>query len=611
VSTSEQGTAGYSLRQQLEALRSYCKDNNIEVVAEFEDTSSGASLDRPGLDALRDTVSLGGTGLVLCQDRDRISREPAHVYILREELRAHGTTLRSLNDRGDDSPEGELTDGILDQLAKFERAKTVERTRREKLRKAQEGKVIGTGRASYGFYYADDHYHIDPERMPYVHEIFERAAAGDSLYSIVQHLTKIGAPTPGNGKWHATTLREIILNDTYTGTLWWGKERVTTTAVSKMENGERTYKKKVLRETRPRSEWIAIPVPSSGIPHEIIKRARENIKGNIKAVSKNSDRVWELSGGVGVCSECGFRMVAYTSLNPVKKIYYYYRCPNRKFDNCSNRKHYRAGDLETQVKDAIINTFHPDTWGDFVDDLCDRKLGDLRMLHHSPNTSKERLVKCIGALETRVSRARELFIDGDLTRPEYDEKKASIREETEALKQELSKVDNLGDEIRRVEHLRNALLSIENPLSGHYCFIPGDIDFDLTEAAKVDDHLGYGSRETAAKRRQEFYRQVGMTVKVGEELEISLGIGEALVSRNGTPSAWTRASARSSRTSPTRSPTAVTLERNGARCVPPATRSRRTRTNIPKRARIGSATTRPTPQVTATPQTMAPEDTAP
>jgi site-specific DNA recombinase len=146
VSTSEQGTAGYSLRQQLEALRSYCKDNNIEVVAEFEDTSSGASLDRPGLDALRDTVSLGGVGLVLCQDRDRISREPAHVYILREELRAHGTTLRALNDRGDDSPEGVLHDGILDQLAKFERAKTVERTRRGKLRKAQEGKVVGTGK---------------------------------------------------------------------------------------------------------------------------------------------------------------------------------------------------------------------------------------------------------------------------------------------------------------------------------------------------------------------------------------------------------------------------------------------------------------------------------
>jgi DNA invertase Pin-like site-specific DNA recombinase len=50
--------------------------------------------------------------------------------------------MRSLNDRGDDSPEGELTDGILDQLAKFERAKTAERTCWSKLQKAREGKVL-------------------------------------------------------------------------------------------------------------------------------------------------------------------------------------------------------------------------------------------------------------------------------------------------------------------------------------------------------------------------------------------------------------------------------------------------------------------------------------
>jgi hypothetical protein len=361
------------------------------------------------------------------------------------------------------------------------------------------------------------------------------------MYSTALHLTDIGAPTPGNGRWHGTTIRKIILNDIYAGTLWWGKERVKTTTISKIENGERIYKKKVLREPRPPSEWIAIPVPDSGIPPESVRRAREAIKGNIKAVSKNSDRTWELSGGVGVCSECGFRMVAHTTLNSVKKRYHYYLCSNRRSENCSNRKHYRAGDLEMQVNDAIINAFHPSTWADFVNDLCDRRLSDLHRLHRSPNRSKERLAKRIGDLETRASRARDLFIVGDLTRPEYEEKKASIQEETQALEQELSKVDDLDDEISRVEHLRNALLSIENPLSGHYAFIPGDIDFDLTEAAKVDDPLGYGSKEMAARRRQEFYRRVGMRVKVGEELEISLGIGEPLVSKNGTPSAWTRA----------------------------------------------------------------------
>jgi DNA invertase Pin-like site-specific DNA recombinase len=77
-----------------------------------------------------------------------------------------------------------LTDGILDQLAKFERAKSAERTRRGRMRKAQEGKIVGTGKAPYGFYYADDHYHLDQDRMVWVRRIFEMIADGHSIYEV-------------------------------------------------------------------------------------------------------------------------------------------------------------------------------------------------------------------------------------------------------------------------------------------------------------------------------------------------------------------------------------------------------------------------------------------
>ena len=120
VSTQEQAKSGYSLRQQIETLRRYCDAHDLEVVGEFEDRASGASLDRLGLDALRDAVSAGSVDVVLAQDRDRLSREPAHHYVLGEEFLQHGASLKALNDYGDDSPEGVLTDGILDQLAKFE-----------------------------------------------------------------------------------------------------------------------------------------------------------------------------------------------------------------------------------------------------------------------------------------------------------------------------------------------------------------------------------------------------------------------------------------------------------------------------------------------------------
>jgi site-specific DNA recombinase len=97
----------------------------------------------------------GAVSVVLAQDRDRLSREPAYHYLLKKEFEEHGCSLRALNDRGDASPEGELMDGVFDQFVKFERAKTAERTRRGKLRKAREGQVIRGGRAPFGFRYTE------------------------------------------------------------------------------------------------------------------------------------------------------------------------------------------------------------------------------------------------------------------------------------------------------------------------------------------------------------------------------------------------------------------------------------------------------------------------
>src|SRR5215211_6617219 len=83
VSTSEQARSGYSLAQQLEALRAYAAREGYEVLEEVQDPGqSGASLERPGMDRVRDLVAAGGVSAVLAQDRDRIAREPAYHYLL-------------------------------------------------------------------------------------------------------------------------------------------------------------------------------------------------------------------------------------------------------------------------------------------------------------------------------------------------------------------------------------------------------------------------------------------------------------------------------------------------------------------------------------------------
>src|SRR5215218_3108079 len=174
VSTDEQARSGYSLAQQLEALRDYAAREGYEVLEEVQDAGqSGASLERPGMDRVRDLVAAGGVSLVLTQDRDRFAREPAYLFYLREEFGGYGCKLRLLNDRGDDSPEGQLTDGILDQIARFERLKIAERSRRGKLRMVREGKVIAPPTLRYGFKLnaARDAYEVDEAEMEVVRRI--------------------------------------------------------------------------------------------------------------------------------------------------------------------------------------------------------------------------------------------------------------------------------------------------------------------------------------------------------------------------------------------------------------------------------------------------------
>src|SRR3954468_11647808 len=96
VSTEEQARSGYSLAQQMEALREYAAREGYEVLDEVVDPGqSGASLERPGMDRVRDLVTAGGVSVVLAQDRDRFAREQAYLYLLREEFAEHGTKLRS------------------------------------------------------------------------------------------------------------------------------------------------------------------------------------------------------------------------------------------------------------------------------------------------------------------------------------------------------------------------------------------------------------------------------------------------------------------------------------------------------------------------------------
>jgi site-specific DNA recombinase len=334
VSTDEQARTGYSLRQQLKALRDYCAEHGIQIVGEFADDGvSGTILERPGLDALRDRVAEGGVDLVLAQDVDRVSREPWHYEYQRFWFEDHGTTLRTLDDSGDDSPMGEFVSYIRRGVAKLEREAITRRMERGRRQRVWEGKIIASSSAPFGFEYNADRSNLTVEEsaMGVVRRIFRMVGPeGTSLRAIKKALEADGVSAPLGGKhWTQSFIRKVIFSDLYRahthdeleglisegvlspevfskldpseryGLWWYGTQSV------KRRNGTRKITPK------PRSEWIGVPTPDPHIPHEWVDLARDRIAGNVRP-SRAAGRFWELSGGILYCDVCGRRMRAFT-----------------------------------------------------------------------------------------------------------------------------------------------------------------------------------------------------------------------------------------------------------------------------------------------------------
>jgi site-specific DNA recombinase len=378
VSTREQADHGYSLSQQLGALRDYCKEQGYQIVEEVSDPGySGSSPNRPGLDRVRDLVAAGGVDVVLAQDRDRIAREPTIIGWLEYQFADHGCQLRALNDPEEGDHTAELTKNILDSIAKFERVNTRQRSIRNTREKLRTGKVVGSGSPPYGYQYNEDrtNYEIDHETMPTVHLIFDMMANGGTINGVTSTLNSEGVSTPGKQvvgeRWYPTTVRRMILADTYRphnyqelevlvtpevlatlnadcsyGVWWYGRTKSTK---GKKKNKDGTVRKNASDKPRASSEdRIAVPIPDAGITLETVEAARSAIANNYKARS-DAKYFYELRGMV-YCGECGVKFnPRHTTRHG--KDYRYYRCQKGAkwgHDVCGGRPR-RADYLEDEV----------------------------------------------------------------------------------------------------------------------------------------------------------------------------------------------------------------------------------------------------------------------
>ena len=427
--------------------------------------------------------------MILAQDRDRFAREPALNYLLNQELAEHGCDLRALNDRGDDTPEGELTDGTLDQLAKYERAKVAERTRRGKRKKVRQGKILATHTADYGFRFnaARDDYEVDEAKMAVVKRIFRWIGVeGWTIRRVRRALDDLGVEPPGghmnkSRRWNETQLRSMVFNDAYRphsfeeveslvasevaasldpeknyGIWWWGRERHRMRQISERRPNGKVYKKLTRSVPVPKEEWVAVPVPDAGVSKAHIDAARAALKRNERP-SFNSERFWELSGGIVRCGRCGWAMGTTT----VSSNGLYYRCRKRigyGKDACDMKKHLRADVVEPLVWEGVSEVLgKPEKMRRGLQRMLEQERQASAVDHEAEAHAWREKLSEIG--HKRAS-FQDLAAEGHMTKEELRSKLDNLELAREAAKRELRLARERSERLSSLEQDAEGLLEV-------------------------------------------------------------------------------------------------------------------------------------------------------
>ena len=269
VSTAQQAEHGYSLETQIEACRKKAVEMGAVTIKEYvDDGYSGAYLERPALDSLRDAVAQKLHDAVIIYDIDRLSRDTMHLLLLTEEMEKN-TKLIYVNSEYNRTPEGQLFFEIRGSFAKYERIKIQDRFQRGKRGKLRKGLPI-SDHGVYGYSWKDGNYVINPQQAEIVRQIFDRYIHLPGGYrTIIDWLEQQGIPSPkGLPRWSDYGMQQIIHRQMYTGEYY----------------AYTTYNKKVSashfeRIPRDSSEWIPMSCPAI-ISKEVFQQAQNKINRN-------------------------------------------------------------------------------------------------------------------------------------------------------------------------------------------------------------------------------------------------------------------------------------------------------------------------------------------
>lgn len=334
--SSDRQKENHTISSQLAALVEHADKHGYLVPPEwrFQDEGySGATLLRPGLEAIRDLAAAGHIEVVLVHSPDRLSRKYAYQVLLAEEFSRAGVELVFLKAPSGTTPEDQLLVQFQGMIAEYERAQIAERSRRGKRHRAHQGSINVLSGAPYGYRYVKKtdttaaYYEVLESEAAIVRLVYEAyTREGLSINAIARILNERQIPTrTETTRWERSTVWGLLRNPAYQGRACYGKTelrpRQRITRPLRQRNG--LASRDSANHERPRQDWIEIAVPAL-VSEQTFALAQEQLEQNKRHSPRRTIEPTLLQGML-VCERCGYGLYRTSTQTSARRLYYY-RC---------------------------------------------------------------------------------------------------------------------------------------------------------------------------------------------------------------------------------------------------------------------------------------------
>jgi site-specific DNA recombinase len=500
VSTQQQEQEA-TIDSQVAAVEAFAQAQGYILSKELyflDEAVSGAKLDRPALDHLRDLVAEGLFQVVLCLSPDRLARQYAHQWVLLNEFQRAGVQVVFINQPPvENNPQSQLFFGIQGLFSEYERAMITERLRRGKLYRVRQGQLVNPV-APYGYRYipvsepGGGRWEIDPREAPVVCQIYQWYTKdnGTTIWQIVERLNTQGDQAPPRAKrWQYSTVQAILTQSGYTGQAYYNRTQVCHDGVGRPKLQGRGKKQHSKQVPRPREEWIPVSVPAI-LTQDMWQCAQERLAMKQKFAVRNSKKRFYLLRSLLVCGVCGHTLVGRTSSN------------GRKTYACPYGDKLRNPDIPSHGCIISAETIEPIVWQAVCDLLRNPRLmadawnNQADALPATPGET-DRLKNRQKTLERQQERLIDLFQEEQLDKAEYLRRKTRLDQERQIIEPRLQQLIRQAD----VEHVKEQML-------GDFAEYCQQIEANLTNPTPelqqevirlLIDHVVVGEKEIVIK----------------------------------------------------------------------------------------------------------------